>query len=91
LDFCVLTRADAGSKLAGIEVHFTPEQELRLASIATREGIDPQELVKDATLKLLQDDAQFRAAVPKGVEQAERGEFIEDGEMDARVKRMLQP
>jgi predicted transcriptional regulator len=86
-----LTRADAGSKLAGIEVHFTPEQELRLASIATREGIDPQELAKDATLKLLQDDAQFRAAVPKGVEQSERGEFIEDGEMDARVKRMLQP
>ena len=72
-----------------MEVHFTPKQESRLASIATREGIDPQELVKDATLKLLQDDAQFRAAVPKGVEQAERGEFIEDGEMDARVKRML--
>jgi len=74
-----------------MEVHFTPEQESRLASIATREGIDPQELVKDAALKLLEDDAQFRAAVRKGVEQAERGEFIEDGEMDARVKRMLRP
>ncbi len=86
-----MTRADAGSKLAGMEVHFTPEQESRLASIATREGIDPQELAKDAALKLLEDDAQFRAAVRKGVEQAERGEFIEDGEMDARVKRMLRP
>jgi predicted transcriptional regulator len=74
-----------------MEVHFTPEQESRLASIATREGIDPQELVKDAALKLLEDDAQFRAAVRKGVEQAERGEFIDDGEMDARVKRMLRP
>ena len=66
-----------------MEVHFTPEQESRLASIAAREGIDPQELVKD--------DAQFRAAVRKGIEQAERGEFIEEGEMDARVKRMLRP
>jgi hypothetical protein len=74
-----------------MEVHFTPERESRLASIATREGIDPQELVKDAALKLLQDDAQFRSAVRKGVEQAERGEFIEDGEMDARVKRILRP
>jgi predicted transcriptional regulator len=74
-----------------MEVHFTPEQESRLASIATREGIGPQELVKDAALKLLEDDAQFRAAVRKGVEQAERGEFIDDGEMDARVKRMLRP
>jgi hypothetical protein len=74
-----------------MEVHFTPEQESRLASIATREGIDPQELVKDAALKLLEDHAQFRAAVRKGVEQAERVEFIADGEMDARVKRMLRP
>jgi hypothetical protein len=38
-------RNDAGSKLTGMEVHFRPEQEAaRLATIAAREGIDPQEL-----------------------------------------------
>jgi hypothetical protein len=37
-------RTDAGSKLTSLEVHFTPEQEARLATIAAREGIDPQEL-----------------------------------------------
>jgi predicted transcriptional regulator len=34
-------------------------------------------------------DAQFRAGVRKGLEQAERGQFIEESEMDARVRRMF--
>ena len=87
--FYTLTRTVAGSKLTNMEVHFTPEQEQRLATIATREGVDPQELVKDAALRLLEEDARFRAGVRKGVEQADRGDFIEEGDMDARVKRML--
>jgi predicted transcriptional regulator len=74
-----------------MEVRFTPEEETRLAKIATQEGVDPAELVKDAALRLLEDDARFRAGVRKGIEQADRGEFIEEEEMDARVKRMLQP
>ncbi len=86
-----LTWVNPSSTLAGMEVHFTPEQEARLARIATREGIDPEELVKDAALKLLEDDTSFRTAVRKGIEQAERGELIEEEEMDARVKRMIQP
>jgi predicted transcriptional regulator len=74
-----------------MEVRFTPEEDARLAKIATQEGVDPAELVKDAALRLLEDDARFRAGVRKGIEQADRGEFIEEEEMDARVKRMLQP
>jgi len=74
-----------------MEVRFTPEEEARLARIATQEGVAPAELVKDAALRLLEDDARFRAGVRKGIEQADRGEFIEEGEMDARVKRMFRP
>jgi predicted transcriptional regulator len=74
-----------------MEVRFTPEEEARLAKIATQEGVNPTELVKGAALRLLEDDARFRAGVRKGVEQADRGEFIEEEEMDARVKRMFQP
>jgi predicted transcriptional regulator len=74
-----------------MEVRFTPEEELRLAKIATQEGLDPAELVKDAALRLLEEDARFRAGVRKGLEQADRGEFIEEEEMDARIKRMLKP
>jgi predicted transcriptional regulator len=47
----------------------------------------PVNLVKDAALRLLEDDRQFRAAVQQGIKDADRGEFVEDAEMDARVKR----
>jgi predicted transcriptional regulator len=73
-----------------MEVRFTPEEEARLAKIATQEGLDPQELVKEAALRLLEDDTRFRAGVRKGIEQADRGEFVEEEEMDVRVKRMFQ-
>jgi predicted transcriptional regulator len=69
-----------------MEVHFTPEQE---AQIATKEGTDAERLVKDAALRLLEEDARFRAAVRKGIAQADRGEFVEEEEMDARLEQML--
>ena len=46
-------------------------------------------MVKDAALRLLEQDARFRAAVREGIAQADRGEFIEEEEMEARIERML--
>jgi len=37
-----------------MEVHFTPEQEKRLTQIAANAGTDPERLVKDAALRLLE-------------------------------------
>ena len=76
--------------LKTMDVQFTPEQEAQLAQIASKAGTDPERLVKDAALRLLQQDARFRAAVQEGIKQADRGEFIEEDEMDARLERMLQ-
>ena len=81
--------------LKAMEVHFTPEQEARLSQIATEAGTDPERLVKDAALRLLEEDAHFRAAVREGIEQADRGEFIDPGEfieeaeMKDRLEQML--
>ncbi len=75
--------------MKAMEVHFTPEQEARLAQVATQEGTDAERLVKDATLRLLEEDARFRAAVREGIAEAHRGEFIEEEEMDARLEQML--
>ncbi|HUY14147.1 MAG TPA: hypothetical protein VMX16_11045 [Terriglobia bacterium] len=72
-----------------MQVHFTPEQEAQLAQIATATGTDPERLVKDAALRVLEEDARFRAAVREGIAQADRGEFIEEQEMDARLEQML--
>jgi predicted transcriptional regulator len=72
-----------------MEVHFTPEQEAQLLQIAAKAGTDAERLVKEAALRLLQEDARFRAAVRVGIAQADRGAFIEEEEMDARLEQML--
>jgi predicted transcriptional regulator len=84
-----LLRAWFFRTLKAMEVDFTPEQEARLAEIATSAGTDPERLVKEAALRLLEEDARFRAAVREGISQADRGEFIEEDEMDARFEQML--
>jgi predicted transcriptional regulator len=74
-----------------MELHFTPEQEAQLAQIATQAGTDAERLVKEAALRLLEEDARFRAAVREGISEADRGQFIEQEEMDARLERLLRP
>ena len=73
-----------------MEVHFTPEQEAQLSEIATQAGTDAEQIVKKAALRLLERDARFRNAVRKGLEQADRGEFVDDAEMESRIERMIQ-
>jgi predicted transcriptional regulator len=72
-----------------MEVHFTPEQETQLSRIATHAGTDVEGSVRDAALRLLREEARFRAAVRQGIAQADRGEFTEEEEMDARLEQML--
>jgi predicted transcriptional regulator len=73
-----------------MEVHFTPEQEAQLSEIARHTGTDTERVVKEAALRLLQEDEHFRASVRKGLEQANRGQFVEEREMEARIDRMLE-
>jgi len=47
-----------------MEVHFTPEQEARLAQIAANAGTDAERLVKTAALRLLEGEVGLRADVP---------------------------
>lgn len=72
-----------------MQVNFTPEQEEQIAKIAASVGTDPEAIVKDATMRLLDQDKRFRAAVMEGKAYADRGEFIEEEEMDARFEEML--
>lgn len=74
-----------------MEVHLTPEQESQLVQIATQAGTNAERLVKDVLARYLDDEARFLAAVEKGIAAAERGEFIEEEEMDARIERMFKP
>jgi predicted transcriptional regulator len=73
-----------------MEVPFTAQQEAQLSQLARDTGkADAVELLKHAALRLLDEDARFRAAVLEGKACADRGEFIEEEEMDARFEEIL--
>jgi predicted transcriptional regulator len=59
--------------------------------MATKAGTKPERFVKDVLVRYLDDEARFLAAVERGIEAAERGEFIEEDEMDARIEHMFKP
>ena len=65
-----------------MEVHFTPEQEAQLSQIATHAGTDAAQLVKSAALRVVEETARFRAAVRDGIAQANRGELLDDNEVN---------
>jgi predicted transcriptional regulator len=73
-----------------MNIDFTPEQAARLAQIATKAGTAPERLVTKVVARYLDEEARFLAAVEKGIAAAERGEFIEEEEMDARLEVMFE-
>jgi predicted transcriptional regulator len=87
----VLTEAAASSTLIAMEVHFTPEQEAQLGRIAGYSGTGAEELVKDAAMRVVEEDLRFRACVRRGIEQAGRGELRSHSDVKARIERLLQP
>jgi predicted transcriptional regulator len=72
-----------------MNVDLTPEQEARLAQMASRSGTVPETLLTDVVSRYLDEEARFLAAVEKGIAAASHGEFIEEEEMDARVEAMF--
>lgn len=74
-----------------MEVHLTPEQEARLAEIAQHQGVTADGLLTDITLGLLEEDAHEREIIRQRIHEADQGVFIEEEEMDERVRAMLQP
>jgi hypothetical protein len=48
-----------------MEVQFTPEQEAQLAQLATKAGTDAPHLVKDAALRLLEDETRACDPAPE--------------------------
>ncbi|MGA3186679.1 MAG: hypothetical protein ABSF22_06165 [Bryobacteraceae bacterium] len=72
-----------------MEVHLTPQQEAQLAKIATKSGTDTERLATEVVVRYLDEEARFVATVERGLAAAQRGEFIEEEEMDARLEAMF--
>lgn len=72
-----------------MEVEFTPEQQAQLAQKARQAGTDPEHLVTAVVSRYLGEEARFLAAVEKGIAAADRGEFVEEEEMDRWLEEMF--
>jgi predicted transcriptional regulator len=72
-----------------MEVQLSPEQEAQLAALAAQEGRKPDELALDVLSRGLDDEARFVAAVKKGLDAADRGEFVPQNEVWERVELLL--
>ncbi len=77
--------------LQGMEVHFPPEIESRLQQVAGANGKDAEQLVMDTVARMLENQARFIAGVQRGIEQADRGEFVEHQDVLNRIARLLHP
>jgi len=64
-------------------------QAAALASLSARTGRSASDLAQEAVDRLLAQENWFDAQVQLGIDQIARGEFLEEGEMDARVARMM--
>jgi predicted transcriptional regulator len=72
-------------------IDITPEEEARLKQLAQDEGRSVRQILTETAKWLLQHEAAHEASLKLSLNQADRGEFIDQEEMDARVQKMLQP
>jgi predicted transcriptional regulator len=72
-----------------MEVHFSPDVETRLQQVASANGKDVEQLVQETVNRMLENQARFIAGVQRGIEQADRGEFVEHQEVRNRIDRLF--
>jgi predicted transcriptional regulator len=72
-----------------MELSLLESQEAQLNKLALSTGRGMDDLIQEAVARLLAHNEWFKEQVQIGIDQIARGEFIEEEEMDACVKRML--
>jgi predicted transcriptional regulator len=70
-------------------VHFDAELQGKLSDLATRTGRKEVDVVQAALIRYIEYETGFMEAVERGIAAAERGEFVDEEEMRARIERIL--
>jgi len=72
-----------------MEVHLSPELEAKVARSAAEQGCDPDKFVQEIVTRHFEEEARFLAAVRRGEEPLDRGEFLTHEEVGKRMGRFL--
>ena len=68
----------------------TPEEEARILQVAGQDGRSLGEILTQTAVWLLKIEASQDEALERSLSQADRGEFVDEGEMERRFARMMQ-
>jgi predicted transcriptional regulator len=72
-----------------MEIRFEPDLEAKLNRIAAETGRGTEQLIQELVQTYVDHDQWFRQEVHKGLEQLDRGEFIEHDEVVSRIERLF--
>jgi len=74
-----------------MEVHFTPELQAKLESVAAENRRSVDEYVQQLVESYVDHDSWFRYKVTRGLEKLNRGAWLTHEEVDARLYTLRQP
>ena len=86
-----MTRGAAFHNLKAMEVHFTPELQAKLESVAAENRRGADEYVQQLVESYVDHDAWFRQKVTASLDKLDRGEFLTHEEVGARLEKISQP
>jgi predicted transcriptional regulator len=69
-----------------MEVHFTVELQAKLIRLAAEQGRSTEALVQEAVERFVNFDEWFMREVEKGLQAADRGEFVEHEEIGKLIE-----
>jgi len=69
-----------------MEVHFPDELQAKVTRLAAEQGRNAEALVQEAVERFVDFDEWFTREVEKGLEAADRGEFIEHEEIGKLIE-----
>jgi len=72
-----------------MNVPLQPEKEARLAEIAAKRGLNPDQLAEQVLSRYLEDDTRFVEAVNLGLAAATRGDLVEHEDVVRKVNQIL--
>ncbi len=72
-----------------MEVHLTPELEAKVHRIAAENRRGAEEYVQELVEHYVDHDAWFRQEAKKGLDQLDRGQFVSQKDVVARIERLL--
>jgi len=85
-----LTMSPHASKLASMEVNFTPHTEAQLKEFAARKGKDAAQVVEETVSNMLGRQARFVEGVKRGIASVDRGDLIDHEEVVSRIDALFE-